>query len=278
LVEVARRRTPFILVLAALQTVGCFGSPTPLAPGLKGSVGLPHQGVLTDSAELPLSGPGYRRYRPFGTRNYGTPQLVSAVIRAGQAVQRELPNSPPLVVGDLSARWGGKVSGHSSHRTGRDVDLLFFATNLEAIPVTSPGFIHFGADGLSRLSSGTYVALDVHRNWLVARALLTDPTIDVQWLFVSRDVEAFLIDHARALGEDSTLVLKAERVLHQPRDSANHDDHFHVRIACAPDERALGCEGGGPAWPWLRANTAVTTPNLVLPWDYEDAPIPGATE
>lgn len=253
--------------LASALVCGCFGSPSPLAPGLKGTVGLPHQGVLTEAVELPVSGSGFRRYRPYGSRNYGTQPLVDAIVRASQAVEREMPSGPPLVVGDLSARWGGRISGHSSHRSGRDVDLLFFMTTLESIAITSPGFIHVGADGLSRLPDGRYIAFDIHRNWLIARALLTDPAIDVEWLFVSRNVEAYLIDHARSLGEPAELLLMAERVFHQPRDSANHDDHFHLRIACSPEERVLGCEGGGPAWPWLRTRTA---PKLADSWIFSD--------
>ena len=30
----------------------CMAAPNPLAPGLRGSVGMPHHGVLTDAAEL----------------------------------------------------------------------------------------------------------------------------------------------------------------------------------------------------------------------------------
>ena len=40
-------------------------------------------------------------------------------------------------------------------------------------------------------------------------------------------------------------------MLAQPGDSAPHDDHFHVRVACTPAERVLGCQDGGPLWPWL---------------------------
>ena len=42
-----------------------------------------------------------------------------------------------LTVGDLSARHGGKISSHSSHRSGRDADLLLYMTTLEGAPVTA---------------------------------------------------------------------------------------------------------------------------------------------
>ncbi|HMJ14366.1 MAG TPA: hypothetical protein VK524_23280, partial [Polyangiaceae bacterium] len=66
-------------------------------------------------------------------------------------------------------------------------------------------------------------------------------------------IEALLIDYAIARGENLSLVWQAETVLLQPGDSAPHDDHIHVRIACTPEEAVLGCEGGGPLWEWLPA-------------------------
>ncbi|HEY5955278.1 MAG TPA: penicillin-insensitive murein endopeptidase [Polyangiaceae bacterium] len=252
-----------------LAALGCFGSPTPLAPSLRGSVGLPHQGVLTDAVELPLIGPGFARYRPFGSRNYGTPLLVGAITRAAAKVEQDAPGGKALVVGDLSARSGGKVSGHASHRTGRDVDLLYYVTTLTNIPVRSPGFIHFGADGLARSASGEYLRLDERRIWLLIRALLTDSEAEVLWIFASRNVEAFVTNYARSMGEPATLIHRAIQVLQEPRDSANHDDHLHVRIACSAAERFAGCESGGPAWAWLRD---VETQQVALDYQFDTEP------
>jgi len=251
------------LALVSLCLVGCFGSPSPLAPGLRGPVGLPYHGVLTESAELPTAGAGFARYRPYGTRNYGTRGLVGAIERAAAEVDRQAPNGKRLLVGDLSARYGGKISGHASHRSGRDVDLLYYATTLGGVPVTSPGFIHFDTDGLARTQTGEYLQLDVRRQWLLIRAFLTDPEVDVLWIFTSRDVEAFVTEYARSIGESTELLARAIRVMHQPRDSANHDDHLHIRVACTMLERSAGCEAGGPAWPWLHElDMASYTPTL----------------
>ena len=35
------------------------------------------------------------------------------------------------------------------------------------------------------------------------------------------------------------------------RPGTYNDDHVHMRIACAPEEAAAGCSGGGPRWQWL---------------------------
>ena len=118
----------------------------------------------------------------------------------------------------------------------------------------SPGFVRFAGDGLARVQgSGNYVRLDVEREWWLIRSLLTTPELGVQFLFVCHEIEALLIDHARAIGEPDSLVWQAETVMLEPSDSLRHDDHVHLRIACSPDEIAAGCSGGGPRWQWLPA-------------------------
>jgi penicillin-insensitive murein endopeptidase len=220
---------------AALSS-GCFNTPTPLAPGLHGTVGVPNRGVLTEPAELPARGPGFVRYRPQSTHYFARPRLVHALEDAALAVWQRAPGGAPLAIGDLSAKTGGRIPGHDSHRTGRDVDLLFLVTTPQGVPVPS---------------------LDVDREWWLLRSLLISPDIGVQFMFVCREIEALLIDHARALGEPDALLWQAETVMLQPSDSLRHDDHVHLRIACSPEEANAGCSGGGPRWQWLPPYTPV---------------------
>ena len=236
---------------AAALSVGCLGSPSPLAPALRGSIGVPHQGVVTGAASLKKRGEGYRLLRNNGVR-WGNPRLVSAIEHAAAAVVRERPAGSPLMVGDLSEQFGGEASGHRSHRTGRDADLLLYALTPGGVSVRSPGFVKFGPDGLSNTSDGkSFLRLDIERQWFLVRALITAPDANVQWLFVARWIEALIVEYARARGEDPELVWHAESALLQPGDSAAHDDHIHLRIACTPDEAIAGCLGGGPYWPWF---------------------------
>jgi len=105
--------------------------------------------------------------------------------------------------------------------------------------------------------SPDYVRLDIGRQWLLLRSLLTSPEIGVQFMFVCHEIEALLIDHARALGEPDALIWQAETVMLEPSDSLRHDDHVHLRIACSPEEAVAGCSGGGPRWQWLPPNGPV---------------------
>lgn len=245
-------------VAALLALSGCAGVPSPLAPSLGGAVGLPHAGVLTEARELSASGEGYARLRDTEAR-FGHPRLVGLLERVAAEVERRRPG-PPLLVGDLSARAGGRIPGHRSHRTGRDADLLLYALTPDGRPVRAPGFVRYGPDGLAVTPEGKFVRLDVERTWLLVRALVRDPEGSVQWVFVARWLEALLVEHALARGEDLDLVWKAENVLLQPGDSAPHADHLHVRIACTPEEAVAGC-AGGPSWPWLPPPPSLPEPS-----------------
>ena len=240
-------------LLAALA--GCASVPSPLAPNVKGSIGGPSFGLLTSSAELPARGQGFRRLRPASPTYFGTPALV-ATLQHAAAIVSPRPEDPPLLVGDIAGKRGGKLEGHHSHRTGRDVDLLFFYTTLGGEPLESPGFLKVQPDGLAfvrdrKPEQPHFVRFDVERSWALVKALLQSPDSEVLWIFCSVPVEALLTEHARARGEPDELVWRAVSVMQQPGDSTPHDDHFHLRIRCTPDEELAGCVSGGPDWPWL---------------------------
>ncbi|MBW2457104.1 MAG: penicillin-insensitive murein endopeptidase [Deltaproteobacteria bacterium] len=239
-------------LVSALALSACFDAPTPLAPTIRGSVGVPHHGTLTDAKALPRQGPGFVRFRGDAIR-WGNPRLVEAIMAAAAEVEQARPGGAPLVIADLSAKRGGKIPRHRSHRNGRDLDLLFYVVTPNGRSVRNPGFIHFGHDGLAEADrrAGTFLRLDVDRTWLLVKALTSNQGAQVQWLFVARWLEALLIEHARARGEDDELVWHAQNLLRQPGDSSAHDDHIHMRIACAPAELASGCRGGGYYWPWF---------------------------
>ncbi len=240
-----------ISLALGLTLSGCFSAPTPLAPGLAGSVGMPNQGVQTGALELPEQGKGFERYRPKGRNHWGRPRLVTALTRIAAEVEAELPGGV-LVIGDLGAKDGGQIPGHASHRSGRDVDLLFYASTPAGAPIASPGFVRYEADGLAVVpDADEYVRLDFAREWLLIKKLVNDREIGVQFLFISRPLEALVIDYARARGEPLELVYRAQTVMLQPGDSLPHDDHLHLRIACSPEEMQAGCSGGGPYWEWL---------------------------
>ncbi len=240
------KRTLLGLAAAALS-VGC-SMPSSVAPGLRGSVGLPHSGFLTDSVELPAEGKGFKWRRP-QDHHWGVPRMIALIEDAAARVVTARPGSQAVIVGELSARGGGALMPtHRSHRTGRDVDVLFYVTSIEGVSIPNTDFVKIGPDGLGVSSTGRFVRFDTPRQWLFIKGLVESKHAHVQWIFVSRVLESLMVEHALALGEPPSVIQRAQTVMQQPGDSLPHDDHIHVRISCEADEFARGCDGGGPTW------------------------------
>jgi penicillin-insensitive murein DD-endopeptidase len=250
--DVTRALLPVVLCALALGAVaGCARAPSPLAPVWTGSIGEPARGVLEQGVEVREDAASLRWLRR-NDRHWTVPRFAAAIERAAEAVAVERAGAA-LSVGDLSIRsGGGPLAPHFSHRSGVDADLLFYVTTVDDVPVESPGFVHFGADGLARDEAhARWLRLDVERQWLLTKALLEDPEARIQWIFVSQVVEARLLEWALARGDSFETIERAREVMAQPSPGGVHDDHFHIRTACSPDEAVAGCQLVGPRRPWL---------------------------
>jgi penicillin-insensitive murein endopeptidase len=236
--------------------------------------------MLVGGVELPREGPGFRFLRD-NDRRWTTPRFADVIERAARKVDAERPGST-LTIGDISAKNGGMIMPHLSHRSGRDADLLLYVTTLDGAPTPSPGFIHVQADGLAHdPQTNRFYRFDVEREWLLVKTLLDDESARIQWMFVSDTVKAMLIAWARARGESTETLYRAVTVMAQPHPGGVHDDHIHVRTACTPEEISLGCEPFGPERPWLKIESAApaaeSDEDLVLailrPIDIPDGPV-----
>ncbi|MFT3921443.1 MAG: penicillin-insensitive murein endopeptidase [Myxococcales bacterium] len=222
------------------------------------SYGSTNDGVLLAGSGFPAHGPGFVRAKPGDDTRFGSEALVELLARSARYVQQAYPGTAPLYVGDLSAPHGGKHGRHGSHRTGRDVDLLFYLVDGLGRSVRGSGFYAFDERGVGFVGgeAGAPVSglafFDAARNWALVRALLSDEQAPVQWIFCADGIKARLLAYARAHEPDAELLVRATYVVHQPSRGNPHRDHFHVRVACTARERALGCIDPGPVWPWIR--------------------------
>jgi penicillin-insensitive murein endopeptidase len=263
---------------SVLLLAGCARAPSPLAPAWHGSIGSPNRGVLVAGAQVARDAPGLSWLRG-NDRHWGLPRFTGAIERAAARVAQERPGAR-LFVGDLSTpTGGGPLSPHFSHRSGVDADLLFYVTTLDGAAVDSPGFVHFGADGLAHDEAhARWLRFDVEREWLLVRALLEDPEARVQWIFVSQVAEAMLLEWAISRGEPLETIARAQQVMLEPHPGGVHDDHLHVRTACSADETVAGCENIGPRRPWLSYDAQPPTESdaelaLALMQPAEPAPV-----
>lgn len=271
-------RCATLFVTLAVSSVGCVG-PGMLTDGSSVSVGTTSTGALRNGSRLPTSGDGYRIPRRWRDRrrNYGTNELVQLLVRAARRVNRQHRNSL-LGVADLSPIGGGPTLEHRSHRSGRDVDLIFYSVDLNNKPLRPNAMTPFDENGESiqpsslpssmpsstpsslpadsTESSGEAAPknpiqprrLDLARNWALVKAYVLDPKVSVQWIFMDRSIARLLLRYARRRKEPAYIIERAAAVLHHTRA---HNDHFHLRVFCAPSDRAHGCVDIGPPR-WLK--------------------------
>ena len=199
------------------------------------SLGAPNAGKLANGDKLTSNRSVEVRG---GGHAYGTPELVQVLKRAAAKVRKKHKGSV-LFVGDLSAKRGGPLFGHNSHQSGRDADVGFYMKHDDGKQVNPHRFVPFGSDGRAR--DGGIVRFDDERNWMFVEALITDPKVDVRYLFISMGLRKRLLTYAaqkKKVAPD--LYAKAAAALMSPSDVDVHDDHFHVRIAC-PERMRPSC-------------------------------------
>jgi penicillin-insensitive murein endopeptidase len=280
--------------LPLLLATGCIG-PGLLTDGSSVSFGTTSTGALRNGTTLPLRGDGYvvpKRWRE-RKRNYGTDEIVELLVRAARRVSYQHRGSL-LGVADLSPRGGGPTPEHRSHRSGRDADLILYYTDLDGKPVRPDEMVNFDDKGLSVQPASLPTSLptmgtaqptaapsaaslptdgppvptaprklDLDRNWALVRALVLDPKVSVQWIFLGRPIAKLLLTHARRSREPAYIIERAATVM---QHAHSHMDHIHVRVFCAPSDRGLGCVDRGPSR-WLKKEIK-----------YVDIPPPSAPE
>jgi penicillin-insensitive murein endopeptidase len=219
------------------------------------SLGTPWKGLIFKATKFPSNLKEAKILSRTKSKGYiyGTEVLINAIIKAAKDVAKLYPGSV-LMVGDLSARFGGMTKGHRSHRNGLDGDILFYVTTKDGQRVSYPqsGMVSFDLSGIGvDVKNKDIYRFDTPRNWEFVRSLLTNPEIDIQWIFVSRALKVLLLEYAILKKESPSILIKALYILHQPGGSPPHDDHFHIRIYCPYIHRYSGCMITEPIWPWL---------------------------
>jgi murein endopeptidase len=181
------------------------------------SVGEPSNGWLVGGVALP----GSERLLVREGRNFGTPEMVQAIVAAVDVVHARYPGGHRLVTGDLSRREGGKLSPHLSHQSGRDADIGYYMHS------------HVPRRWFRKASSDS---LDVPRTWAFVASLLADDK--VEYIFMDYRLQKLLYAYARDTARLPAKTLS--RTFAYPRGRGarvgivrhlkGHRDHMHVRF------------------------------------------------
>lgn len=218
-------------------------------PGLRSrSLGFAWQGQLLRPMRVQES--EYIRYvgeYAANGRFFGAWELVQLLERGARRVAFRMPGSK-LQIGELSAANGGRIDGHHSHQSGRDVDIGFYVTLADGTPMATYAFANFDARGVGK-PPNQYLRFDDTRNWELVAKLITDGEARVQFVFVANTLKQRLLAEAARRGAPASVIERAKTLLVQPAHGHPHRNHFHVRIYCPPADRPV-CKERGPFWPW----------------------------
>ena len=183
-----------------------------------GKNGRPFYSRMFEPTWLPTEGEGFITKNPHTT--WGSRRTVALLEEILASHAERHPGAPPIVVGDLSRRRGGRFPPHVSHQKGCDADIGY--------PV---------ADGVYREKFHRVNAktIDVPQTWDLLRAMLL--TRHVEFIFVGHRLQRPLWKHARSQGiseEVLTEIFQYPRGRNRRqgviRHARGHMNHLHVRF------------------------------------------------
>lgn len=196
--------------------------PTVAIPKGGVSVGKPNKGKLVNGKQLPENDKLYTIRKP--EEAFGSSHTLSHLQAALAEFRRATGYDRELVIGAISKKSGGRISPHSSHQSGRDVDIRMPAKKgVKSSEMDDPSDIDWNA------------------TWGLIRALVA--TGEVQYIFMSHSRQKYLYEAAKKAGAKKD---ELERIIQYPhkaktnngivRHAKGHDVHIHVRFTCASNE------------------------------------------
>lgn len=170
---------------------------TPVYPGDDSGI----QTELLDAAGLSRRCKGRERC-------WGTGRMVDIITAAAGDYDRYVPQAPRIVVGDISKRGGGPISGHVSHQRGVDVDLMFHGTGR-----------NWNVRAHSMIAAG------------IARRCPASGPGSLQYILVDQSLHSALRHGLQQLVREGVLdQAAAQRASAAIRHWPHHADHYHVRV------------------------------------------------
>ncbi|MBX7080496.1 MAG: penicillin-insensitive murein endopeptidase [Nannocystaceae bacterium] len=189
------------------------------------SVGYPSAGSLEGAVPM-VEGNG-RRILAIGWKTWGADTTI-AMLDALLDRWAARGKVQPILVGNIANRTGGRLEPHSTHQSGRDVDLGY------------PQILAPGAElNWQEMNAKN---LDAAETW--ALLLLLGDSGAVEEIYIDREIQKLLYDYAL----ESELLSKSAlaKWMEYPRPTGSggaliqhvpgHTDHLHVRFFCAPSQ------------------------------------------
>lgn len=222
--------------------------------GISRSIGDVSSGFLVNGQSLALPHPYLAILDVQSKRHltYGTNQMMVLIQRAAAHVNQRHAGAVTYL-GNIGRVGGGDIRWSVSHNSGRDADLAFFVVDAQGQPAVMPDLLALDEDGRYEGEHGIFV-FDVPRNWSLVEGLIRHGGDQLQYIFVANWLRDKLLLYGRASGASAETLRRAGLLLQQPRATLPHNDHFHVRLFCAPTDVEVGCKNSGRTQPWRKTH------------------------
>jgi len=161
----------------------------------------------------------------YADKAWGRPEMIEVITAAGEEMAWLLPEADPIVVGDISTRYGGFLEGHKSHRAGVDADIGLYW-------------------GDARMHKGGFrdvrpADLDLEANWLLIKSMLDTGLVERilldQRLILA--IKRYTIEAGELTPDEADRIFPVgynrmwthTGVVHH---APSHKEHMHVRVFC----------------------------------------------
>ncbi len=152
---------------------------------------------------------------------YGTSKTIRLLGRVVKQYKRRHAKGPKVLIGNISAKGGGKLHPHLSHRRGVDIDV---------------GYVLKGAAGKKTRFSGVNSSnFDTAKTWSLVKAFLD--TKEVRYIFMDYAHQKTPYEYAKSKGVSDD---ELDELFQYPRGRGrsygiirhwrSHKNHFHVRF------------------------------------------------
>ncbi len=187
---------------------------------------------LQDGVVLPDLPLFYTRIVPDAA--WGTQEMVDLIVESARHTRWLMPDASPIIIGDLSVRYGGFLSGHKSHRGGVDADI---------------GIYRRGRwQPTNRFDDLSAKDFDPEANWLLISTMLQTGKIDMILLDRSHiaTLRSYTVKSGLLTAEEADYIFVSDGgsahwertgvIRHAP----GHKSHLHVRVLCGDGSKAGG--------------------------------------
>ncbi|MFV8748985.1 penicillin-insensitive murein endopeptidase [Nannocystaceae bacterium ST9] len=196
-------------------------------PGSKSeSIGFPGSGSVVGAMPM-VDGPG-RELKHTPWKGWATTVTVATLDMILREWARRYPTEQPILVGNMSAREGGRLEPHSSHQSGRDVDLSYPQN----------------WDRKEELNWRTMNSTNLNRELTWELLELLRESGGIEAIFIDSKLQKLLYDHAISTQRHTKVELEEWMEYPRPPGSGSpiiqhvrgHEDHIHVRFKCTDGE------------------------------------------